>query len=377
MHYQNFEQVKQLDLNALDALLSGGDPQERVWAAWEIGLRLGKDALPDITRQAYAAPDPGTRRHMVVVLAGLGKQSVLKTLALHDPDDSVRGTSIQYLINITDETDTENIALIREVIEKDTSPIVTHSVLVHWGFIRHQIPIGLLITCAGNHAEDVRRAAVKQIVKQYVPHEVAVDDIVTCLVHQISKDTIYLLSDWLLAAELQDVLITSANRAQPPTILLILDFILDRDLKLSWDRVQKLSTKNNPDIDIRILKSLTMAHDVDLIRWLAFGIARAIKLPKAENHAQRFEQQNAASFYRAAIDHFLMLVKESSPLKMDMSDMQNFETILDHLDNELEYFSRFDDEDYWEDEKMSFEDYIRKMKSNCDTLKKWLHRNTS
>ncbi len=183
MHYQNFEQVKRLDSNALDALLAGGDPQERVWAAWEIGLRLGKKALPDITHQAYAAPDPGTRRHMVVVLAGMGKHSVMRTLALHDPDDAVRGTSIQYLMHTTDETETGNIDLIIELLEKDRSPIVKHSILVNWDFDQHQIPVGLLLNCAGNNAEEVRMAAIKQIVRQYDPHEVATDDLINCFQH--------------------------------------------------------------------------------------------------------------------------------------------------------------------------------------------------
>ncbi len=377
MHYQNFEQVKRLDSNALDALLAGGDPQERVWAAWEIGLRLGKKALPDITHQAYAAPDPGTRRHMVVVLAGMGKQSVLRTLALHDPDDAVRGTSIQYLMHTTDETETGNIDLIIELLEKDRSPIVKHSILVNWDFDKHQMPVGLLLNCAINKSGDVRLAAIKQIVKQYDPHEVASADIVKCLANQISKDMIYMLSDWLLTAKLHDILISAANRAQPPTIIIILDFIADRDLKFSWDRMQTLSGRKNPDIDIRILESLQMADDVGLISWLAFGVARAITLPKAEYHAQFLEQRNAANFYHVAMDPFLKLVKESPAPKMAVSDRQNFKTILNHLENELDYFSSYDDEDYWEDEEMSFEEYAQEMTSNCDALKKWLHLNIS
>ncbi|MDJ0915099.1 MAG: HEAT repeat domain-containing protein [Desulfobacterales bacterium] len=314
---------------------------------------------------------------MVVVLAGMGKQSVLRTLALHDPDDAVRGTSIQYLMHTTDETETGNIDLIIELLEKDRSPIVKHSILVNWDFDQHQMPVGLLLNCAINKSGDVRLAAIKQIVKQYDPHEVASADIVKCLANQISKDMIYMLSDWLLTAKLHDILISAANRAQPPTIIIILDFIADRDLKFSWDRMQTLSGRKNPDIDIRILESLQMADDVGLISWLAFGVARAITLPKAEYHAQFLEQRNAANFYHVAMDPFLKLVKESPAPKMAVSDKQNFKTILNHLENELDYFSSYDDEDYWEDEEMSFEEYAQEMTSNCDTLKKWLHLNIS
>ena len=121
MSYQNYAEVKQLNPKILSKLLATGDAQERIWAAWETGIRLGKEALPSISIQAGEAPDPGTRRHMIVVLAGLGQHSVLKTLAFNDPNETVRGTSIQYIIKTADKYNTEKINLVVDLLKKDKS----------------------------------------------------------------------------------------------------------------------------------------------------------------------------------------------------------------------------------------------------------------
>jgi len=265
MRYQNYEQIKPLDSNLLDELLTAGDAQERVWAAWEIGLRLGKKALPRISLQAHAAPDPGTRRHMVVVVAGLGHYSVLTTLAFHDPDESVRGTATQYLIRITNECDTAKINLIIRLLEEDRSPIVKQAILVNWDYKKQQIPIGLLFDCAGNKSENVRQAAIKQIVRQYSASGLSAGQIISCLSNQITKESICLFSNWLLKWELQDFIVVSAERALPSSSLLMLDFLADKDLKFSWQSLKKLCERKNPDTDIRILNILLIKEDNDLI----------------------------------------------------------------------------------------------------------------
>ena len=280
MIYQNYEQVKQLNSSVLETLLSNGDAQERVWAAWEIGLRLGKEALPNISLQAHNAPDAGTRRHMVVVLAGLGHYSVLSTLATHDPDESVRGTTAQYLIRITDQNDTEKISLIINILEKDKSPIVMQSILDSWDFDQHQIPILLLLDCARNKSEVVRNSSIKQIVKNYSANDLSKNQIVCLLTDQLTKESIYLFLNWLLVWDLHDVMILSAEKAPQSSKLMILDFLVDKNLTFTWEKLKNLSQIRNPDTDIRILSMLKIESNLEIILWLAFGLARAINLPK-------------------------------------------------------------------------------------------------
>lgn len=375
MIYQSYEQIKQLELNILDELLTGGDAQERVWAAWEIGLRLGKDALPDISLQAHEAPDPGTRRHMIVVLAGLGHYSVLSTLAFYDPDESVRGTTAQYIIKITDGHDTEKISLIIKILEKDKSPVVKHSILANWSFHQKQIPIELLLDCALNKSEDVRKAAIEQIVKQYNTNELTNERIVDCLANQMTKETINIFSQWLLNADLNELIILSAGKAQQSSCLIMLDFLADKNLNFSWALLKDLSKKNCPDIDIRILNILVIEECVGVVLWLAHGIDRAIKLQKIKSHTQYLEQQSAANFHHPAINHFLSLINKMPPQQINPPDIQGFKTILKHLENDLNYFSEYDDEDYWEDEGINPEEYVEEMNLNCSRIKEWLNAN--
>ncbi len=98
MRHEGFESVAKLDLDDLKDLLRRGDPQERVWAAWALGLKLGPLILPELVACTFKSPAPGTRRHLIVVLAGLGETSVLKKLAEEDRDEYVRATACQYLI---------------------------------------------------------------------------------------------------------------------------------------------------------------------------------------------------------------------------------------------------------------------------------------
>lgn len=375
MLYQNYEQVKRLDSVVLDEVLKSGDAQERVWAAWEIGLRLGREALPSISLQAHEAPDPGTRRHIVVVLAGLGHYSVLSTLACHDPDESVRGTTTQYILKTADEYEIEKINLITNLLKEDKSPIVKQSILVNWGFEQQQIPIALLLDCTRNKSEDICKSAIEQITRQYSADELSDQQIIRCLANQKTKESIYLFSDWLLKWNLQEYIVLSAESAQQSSILLLLDFLADKDLKFPWKSLQKLTERKHPDIDIRILNILIIEQDIDLILWLAFGIARAINLPNVQSRAQYVQQQSAANFYDLAINHFLSLIKNVPPQQIGFSSILDFKTILTHLENDINYLAEYDDEDYWEDEGTDPEQYIKEMNFNCSCIKRWLDIN--
>lgn len=75
----------------LRVLLRQGDAQQQVWAAWRLALRHGTGAESDIGAQAGAARDIGTRRNLLIVLAGLGERDILRALAEHEPDPLLRG----------------------------------------------------------------------------------------------------------------------------------------------------------------------------------------------------------------------------------------------------------------------------------------------
>ena len=93
MPYNSFSDVEQLDPDELKTLLVAGEPPERVWAAWALGLRHHEAFARELKATAAEEPHPGVRRHLVVVLAGAGESRSVLTMAVHDPDERVRATA--------------------------------------------------------------------------------------------------------------------------------------------------------------------------------------------------------------------------------------------------------------------------------------------
>jgi hypothetical protein len=99
-HFASFAEVDRLDADELNALLVEGEPPERVWAAWALGLRHHEGFARELRATAAEEPEPGVRRHLIVILAGAGESRSLLTLAAHDPDERVRATALQYLARL-------------------------------------------------------------------------------------------------------------------------------------------------------------------------------------------------------------------------------------------------------------------------------------
>lgn len=89
-----FQSTKQLDDGSLRTLLANGRPEQRVWAAWEMALRVGS-VVPHIVDHVGGEPTAGVRRALLVVLAGHGEIDVLVALGRHDPSPEVRAAAMQ------------------------------------------------------------------------------------------------------------------------------------------------------------------------------------------------------------------------------------------------------------------------------------------
>jgi hypothetical protein len=119
----------------LSGFLSKGDPQERVWAAWRLALRSeaqARDALPEVTT---SAPHPGTRRNLLVVLAGLGRRDLLTVFACDEPDEGCRGEALCQLWR-TSTRGEEDLAFIRNRLESESS----ESILLQLLRIQPELP---------------------------------------------------------------------------------------------------------------------------------------------------------------------------------------------------------------------------------------------
>jgi hypothetical protein len=96
----SFAEVSGLPDGELRELLGSSDEVTRVWAAWALGLRLGGRVAATLTEVVHEAPEPGVRRQLAVILAGLGKLDVLLAMADGDPDAWARATAARYVARL-------------------------------------------------------------------------------------------------------------------------------------------------------------------------------------------------------------------------------------------------------------------------------------
>lgn len=129
MGYSSFESVESLETETQISLLQDGDTVERVWAAWALGLKLKTEIMPELLRSLKKSPAPGTRRHLIVVLVGLGERSFLETLAVQDPDEYVRATVCRYLIRVAQPGDRKILQILVNRLLEDKSPVVRLTIL--------------------------------------------------------------------------------------------------------------------------------------------------------------------------------------------------------------------------------------------------------
>ncbi len=100
MQYASWDAVAGLSPPEASALLQRGDAQERVWAAWRIAGAYGARAIDGLVVALAAERDAGVRRHLLVVLAGLGAVRVVADSAARDADADVRATASRYLARL-------------------------------------------------------------------------------------------------------------------------------------------------------------------------------------------------------------------------------------------------------------------------------------
>ena len=120
MQYTSFTDVERLDADALKTLLIVGEPPERVWAAWALGLRHHQAFARELRATAAEEPHAGVRRHLVVVLAGAGERQSVLTMAAHDPDERVRATALQYVARLAQPKDDDANDLLARTMAEGT-----------------------------------------------------------------------------------------------------------------------------------------------------------------------------------------------------------------------------------------------------------------
>jgi len=163
--YASFNEVDRLNAAALKALLLGGEPAERVWAAWALGLRHDPGFAHELRATAAEEPHAGVRRHLVVVLAGAGESRSVMTMAMHDPDERVRATALQYVARLARPGDDDVNELLARTLADGAAGLRLGCI----AGLRPDAPARLwrvADACVGNSDRDLRWTAFETVLRQ-------------------------------------------------------------------------------------------------------------------------------------------------------------------------------------------------------------------
>ena len=267
-HFATFADVDRLDAAELQALLLDGEPPERVWAAWALGLRHDVAFAHDLRASAAEEPDPGVRRHLIVILAGAGEERSLLTLAIHDPDERVRATALQYLARLAGPDDAEVNDLLARTLA--TAPPLLQLACV--AGLRADAPARLwqaVEDCVSSFDRDLRWTAYETVLR-HGTHVHSAPELARQLLNRevessTRKEAVRVLHDVGGAEALR--LLINDGALEASVLPDLVESLHEQRVRLRWDEVAVLLARGPVD---------TMKHRaLQLIAPGAEGAARA------------------------------------------------------------------------------------------------------
>lgn len=264
-----FEQVAALPVERLEQLLQQGAPRERVWAAWALALRSATELPPEVARSAHEAPDPGVRRHLVVLLAGDGRREALRVLAEGDPDEHVRATACQHLARLTAPDDRAGLAFLVHRLS-DPSAHVRQAAL---RFLPDPLvePLGAAFARALADPEDETRHEAGHRLMQWAEEHRA--PFPSALRERLDHEPDPALrGEWLAAwyAQAGPVPLLTAARGWPgPWLLQVLHLCRERHARAPWSSLEPLARRTPLEVSPLLAELLQPPLPSAARTWLA------------------------------------------------------------------------------------------------------------
>jgi len=317
--FASFAEVKRLDADALKSLLVAGEPPERVWAAWELGLRHDRAFARELPATAAEEPHAGVRRHLVVVLAGAGEIRSVLTMAVHDPDDRVRATALQYVARLAQPGDAEANDLLGRTLAGGTPPLRLGCI----AGLRADAPVRLwnaVDACVSDPDRALRWAAYEAVMRHGAVARSAPDLARVFLnlepERSTRQDALELLHERAGAAGLLTLLDDVALDAR--VVSEVVEALHEHDVRLEWVDVERLLARF-PDAERlhRVLQLLVVGGEGPA-RAALLRLFVADRVGRDQSWAMR--QEIRARLRRALDDNRGPLDKSERALRWALSD---------------------------------------------------------
>jgi hypothetical protein len=346
MSHHNYKEVAQLDLDQQRLLLQKGDAVERVWAAWALGIRLGSGSISDLSVGLNESPEAGTRRHILVMLAGFGEREILRVFAQDDPDEYVRATACQYLIQISPPDDLAVRLFLRDRILQDSSSVVRLSILRQTTPEFLALQIDELSRMIDDDDLDVRKYATDFLLATTTLDQLFPGVLENHIRYEPDKDFRQYLLGLSLKADGKTRLLLSGQELSIERKEEILRFLVDHQSHFTWDSLKSFTVSEDFRHDHLLTQLLAPTEAIKALPWLIHLIARASDWPKPRNQP---ESQLASVVRTSASDAIKLLIASISQLQTIRVVSLGQETInaaskyLQEIITELDWASQFDE----------------------------------
>ena len=271
--YGSYEAVCDLDQNELRDLLTGGDRAERIWAAWALAAILGGQAAPDLLSGGDISRSPGVRRHLLVVMAGLGERLIIRVMAEGDPSSAVRAASCQYLIRTWEPGEAATSEFLRFCLFADPAPEVRDEILKSSALDRLGLGLEDLVNLANDGSADVRGRVIGLVRERYPPAEIAASALYKRLAVEDRRDLLIELGRLAIESEGPGRLLSAAEAQTPEGCLILLDLLIAAKARFDWSALNSLASRRDPQIDLRVLRLLGPGGGPVAVAWLVHSIA--------------------------------------------------------------------------------------------------------
>jgi hypothetical protein len=344
--HARFEEVRDLPESTLRDLLASGEPVDRIWAAWALGLRLGARSASTLQKAASGDPSAGMRRHLIVLLAGFGERDPIAVIARADPDAHVRATATQYLAALA-AVAPSSWSLVLERLD-DVEPVVRETLILH---LRQDAPA------------EVREAALRRISDPALPVREAVHARLDAL-YGAEGPLPAVVRDWALREPTMDLrrslfaawrareggaslIAAAAQTGREDLALEALDRAVTDEGFLPWATVAVLASAGTRKVRERIFSLFEDRFDEAPLGWLLEHLA-----------GDPWRLLTAVQLLpRLRATHSLDASEQTAVATIAQAAMQDLAIPIDSLD--------VDERDDWEQWRRQLEAFIREARRLC------------
>jgi hypothetical protein len=369
MSFHNYSEVARLDSNTQRYLLQQGDAVERVWAAWALGTSLGGQSIPDLLSSLHDSPAPGTRRHLLVVLAGLGERDVLRIFAQDDPDDYVRATACQYLLRIRHQTDHATQQFVRERLLHDSSAIVRQTILGEVS-VFSVLQSSDLAQLAHDSDIEVRQAAIERLLVTESLDQLFAGVVGDRIRQEAHADLRHRVFQLCLESGGAAHLLALSSSLESKRTLEILNLLVETKQQFHWEQLAPLSLADDPLWDVYLVQLLQPTDSAAAVPWLVMQMAQATTWPKPQNRSEATHAEAVRLCAWHACQFLMSALPQLEAMEPMACDRDALRLVIGQLHEEIAELELGDEDDEWEMESEWYAQAIHERQTLIATLQR-------